>query len=429
MIGLQLPQLSAADPDLFGEGGIDALGLASLAGSLADLIAPTVTDRMQNAQTRFLTVMACCAQINEELEDVPPIDGRSLPYLVSEWFVVEALCRERQAPFDRVPGIRKARAALGRGGHLDAASYLVMPSVFGYHGIFNPLARHLGILDAGLRLAASGFELAEAWEAESGFPGFITGKSGTTGARLATYLAEAIGRGLRRGRADYPEGAQLWGQLRRAFDPRAAGPRERDLLWNWLTRPADPVQRELLVAIDGFSDLAGNDRDLMSRLQPTASEELGLRFDAIDTFERVARLLTRSFESLRYLSTARGSTPLAPTDLADMGAISLAATSLPRACEEATRALAKFDLDNAFVAELGDFAQSLTATDYVVAVLARHDRVQYGRGKRPWFDAVGTGYVVRSLHRLDVLDTTEDRFVHPFRLEPLRSFVRDLRRG
>lgn len=85
--------------------------------------------------------MACCAQINEELEDVPPVDGRSLPYLVSEWFVVEALGRERQAPFDRVPGIRKARAALSRGGHLDAASYLVMPSVFGYHGIFKPLAQ------------------------------------------------------------------------------------------------------------------------------------------------------------------------------------------------------------------------------------------------------------------------------------------------
>lgn len=49
MIGFQLPQLSAPDPDVFGEGGIDALGLASIAGSLADLIAPKVTDRMQNA--------------------------------------------------------------------------------------------------------------------------------------------------------------------------------------------------------------------------------------------------------------------------------------------------------------------------------------------------------------------------------------------
>jgi hypothetical protein len=72
-----IPFLTEADPDNFGEGSLDPLGLASIADRLAEHIAPNVTARM--IRIRFLTAIAACATFADELADQPAADNRTTP--------------------------------------------------------------------------------------------------------------------------------------------------------------------------------------------------------------------------------------------------------------------------------------------------------------------------------------------------------------
>ena len=149
-----LPFLSEADPEQSGEGGLDPLGLVPLADRLAEEIAPGVTARM--SRIRFVTAIAVGAVATERLSDVVAADGASTAYLAFEWHVVEALARDRHLPTEAtlyVPGISKARSVVARGVHLDAASYLKVPKVFGFYGIYKRLARAMDVVDDQLLLA------------------------------------------------------------------------------------------------------------------------------------------------------------------------------------------------------------------------------------------------------------------------------------
>jgi hypothetical protein len=47
---------------------------------------------------------------------------------------------------------------------MRASAYLRTPGVFGYHGVYKPLARHLGIVDDDMRLGDAGYALLKAWQ-------------------------------------------------------------------------------------------------------------------------------------------------------------------------------------------------------------------------------------------------------------------------
>src|SRR5687768_363035 len=141
-LAFSAPFLSEADPEQSGEGSLDPLGLASLADRLAEEIAPGMTARM--SRIRFLTAIAVGAVATERLSDAVAADGVSPAYLAFEWHLVEAVGRDRYLPAEAtlgVPGISKARSAVARGVHLDPASYLKTPKVFGFTGIYKRLAR------------------------------------------------------------------------------------------------------------------------------------------------------------------------------------------------------------------------------------------------------------------------------------------------
>ena len=84
--------LTAPDPEQSGEGGLDPLGLASLADRLADTIAPGVTARM--TRIRFVTAIAIGAVATESMREAVAADGVSPAYLAFEWLLVEALARD-----------------------------------------------------------------------------------------------------------------------------------------------------------------------------------------------------------------------------------------------------------------------------------------------------------------------------------------------
>ena len=149
---LPAPFLSAYDPVSEAEGSIDPLGLAGTYERLADSMLPGITVRMR--RPRFLTALAVGAHVCADFEpEQRAKDGITPPYLVFEWWVLEAFGRARDllAEKGRIPGIQKAQNAIRNGRPLSAPAYLQVPSVFGFTGIFRRLARHTRILTRNAR--------------------------------------------------------------------------------------------------------------------------------------------------------------------------------------------------------------------------------------------------------------------------------------
>src|SRR6476661_7408200 len=121
-----LPFLTSYDPPGTTEGTIDPLGLYQIADQLAVQLVPAVRERMQ--RVRFLTAMAVGSLVTEGLNnDITQRD--TSPYLVWEWFVIQAIVRRlsRDNDLAGVAGRLMARRAVSRYGYLDARSYLKTP--------------------------------------------------------------------------------------------------------------------------------------------------------------------------------------------------------------------------------------------------------------------------------------------------------------
>ena len=113
----------------------------------------------------------------EDLEGNPRHRDAS-PYLVWEWLVVEALIREisDDASIRGVPGTGVTRRALAQHEYVDARSYLKTPRIFGFHGVYKPLAVHLGLLDVHLGPGPNAERLADAWARGRGLAGIAGAK-------------------------------------------------------------------------------------------------------------------------------------------------------------------------------------------------------------------------------------------------------------
>lgn len=422
-----LPFLSEADPEQAGEGSLDPLGLASLADRLADEIAPGITARM--SRIRFVTAIAVGAVATERLSDVVAADGVSPAYLAFEWHLVEALGRDRHLPTEAtlgVPGISKARSTVARGVHMDAASYLKTPKVFGFTGIYKRLARAVEVVDDQLLLAASGDRLVRVWEEEQGFPGFADRESGTPGGRLASYVERAVSGALAAGKVTLPLSSHLWAKLVQTLRPDRAEPRERALVWELLTDSDAPMRREVILGVHRLG-LEGTEAETLRALQADASPDLRDRLQAVDAYERVAELLTASFETLRVVSTGRGTAPVGPADLSQNSVLTRAARELPAALDDAYRRLEPLALGPALADATTTYDAIATTADLVEALLIGHERVQEAKGKRPWFEQTTRGCVVRPPYRTGTSREIDGGYVHPYRIHAIRSFLADLR--
>jgi hypothetical protein len=422
-----LPFLSEADPEQSGEGSIDPLGLAALADRLAEEIAPGITARM--SRIRFVTAIAVGAVATERLADAVAADGVSPAYLAFEWHVVEALARDRYLPAEAtlgVPGISKARSAVARGVHMDAAGYLKTPKVFGFTGIYKRLARATDVVDDQLLLAAGGDRLVRAWEEEQGFLGFADRESGSPGGRLAGSIEQAVSDALSAGKVAVSLSSKLWSKLVRTLRPDAAGHRERAIVWELLTDPDAPLRQELILGVRRL-ELDGSEAEGLRALQTDASPDLLARLQAIDAYERVAELLTASFETLRVVSTTRGTAPVEPGTLRENRVLARAARELSAALDDAYRRLDQLALSPALMDATVAFDGVGDPAHLVEAVLSRHERVQEAKGKRPWFEQTARGFVVRPVYRTGTSREIDGSYVHPYRIDAIRSFLSDLR--
>lgn len=423
------PFLSEADPDQFGEGSLDPLGLAAVAEHLAEQIAPGVTARM--TRVRFLTAIAVGATFSGDLVEEPAADGRSTPYLAYEWLVVEALARRLSpAQTTGVPGIQKARRALARSwnAHLDAPGYLQVPKVFGFHGVYKRLGRALDLIDDALLLLRPGDELARTWEREQQLLGFGDHTAGTAGGSLARTLVGEVRRALAQGGVRTPPGSHLWSKLAATLNPDGMGRRERLLLWNGLIDEGMPLRRELVLGLRRVGTRE-SEADALRAVASHASRPLKARLAAIAAYERVAQLLSSVFQAMRVASTGQGTRPVPPAQLANHWAVREASKQLPNAMASAAERLDPLGEGDGFERLLGRFADQLEPSELLEAVLEHHEGVQAskGPGKRPWLERAGAGFYVRSQYRTGDVPARRTDYLHPYRVDALNSFIGDLR--
>jgi hypothetical protein len=429
--GLTLPELSDADPEVAGEGSLDPLGLAALADRLADLLVPDVRARM--SRIRFVTAVTVGAVVTEDLVDLPPADGESLASICFEWLVLESFVRKNRQTkaldATGIPGSSKASAVVLKGKRLDAANYLKTPRVFGFFGVYLPLARGLKFVDD-LRLPAERWpQLTATWERENDLAGFTDGLASTEGGRFRRQLRDAVRDALLTRRCATAAGSHLFLSVARTLKPLGAGPNERSFLRSLLLSPEAPVRAEtgsLLQSVDLASE-----PEALRAILPRASSDLATRIDAALAYERFAYLLDTGFRELGRMSTTLGSQPITPLNATGNEVLVAVARQIPDAYSRAVDAMADLDLALPLEQGLGRFGEQSGAAELVTTLMDHHERHQLSkppRGKRPWFEEYGRGWVVRQPYRdgSTVTVDEDDVFIHPFRVDTLSQFLRDL---
>ena len=445
---LAMPVMSAYDPPMADEGRLDPLGLATLADRLADSIAPQLRARMQ--RIRFLSVIALGALVTGDLADVTPADNADTPQLAFERLVVEALARTSTAsdPIPAgVPGITKAHSARLKNTRLSSTSYLKAPRVFGFHGIYRPLATGLGIIDSAGGLLQAGHELLRAVERDlPAVAGLSRLTPGSPGASIASWLAKETADAYRTGANTFPTSsanpnvrlvsalarpAPIRGWERRALGVALQNPRES-------AHPADDasyIELATLIRTLNFA-LPPGEKAATAELLNHAGASLRLRLKSINAYENFARDLTWAFGTYRWLSTT-GSPSIPTARIIDNATgITTPAKRLHRRYETALHAMdraadadSRGGADAIFAHTFAAFAEPLTPAELVDRLITHHNSVQdlkMPSGKRSWFDHYGAGWRVRPIGSVHDRPDQATAFLHPYRITALRSFFGDL---
>jgi hypothetical protein len=412
---LNLPLLTEFDPKVSNDGSIDPLGLYPLSDALASELCPGVRERMKNP--RFLTLMAIggavCSSFDEELMALDPM--ASPPYQVFEWFVVEGLVRRAKDTDTNLglPGGLKARQAIREGVHLSAKRYLKTASVFGFFGIYRPLAKQIELIREGHRLGSFGADLVGIWEKENNLVGFLNGNT-EEGARWRRELANAVEVGLKVGESDKSDRWSGWDFIHQYLQHKVMGSEESKAIFSQLIR-TEPGSRKMLLeflfSAQGqkvWTDSDFSEKTFHENFRKHTDRHLKQLLDAILCYERFARLTQNGFdESMRELCLGR--CRMKESELAKLKGVKEAAELLPEAFQEAKAALHPLGLDTRFVDSFEVFATQHQPEQWVRVLFEHHQKTQTQKppnGKKTWLNRIAsTGEYI-----IDVNFAKTDRF-------------------
>lgn len=427
-----LPRLSELDVSDAAEGGIDPLGLYPIAESLGVRLVPGVRERQSHP--RFLTSMAVSFAICGDLDDEAGFVESIPAWQVFEWYCVEGLVRKSEAKeIVGLPGREKAAQAIEEGVPLSPKRYLKSPAIFGFHGVYRPLARDLGIERDG-RLGEAGYELLSVWAKEQGLEGFI-GDSEGNGVSLQRVLQSAVKDGLAQNATARTTAWAGWEFFRRHLGIYAVGKKEAEALATLLRHDGKghrgPVL-DFLVAASGRQAWEGkwNERTFHEALRQSCDSALGGLLDAISAYETFSRLCQDAFDDcLMELTRRSGKTP--PTSLAKLDSVKLASKRIPDFFPEIVEKLEPFGESIRFSETFQSLAEKTSATEWVVR-LAEYHRANQKRklpdGKYPWFERFDDGsLIIRPLYRRQEGGSHDDSYVHAYRTGALWSFAADLK--
>ncbi|WP_426441106.1 hypothetical protein [Bradyrhizobium genosp. P] len=431
---LKAPFSSELDPSEEAEGSIDPLGLQPGYDRLADRLLPAVTVRM--GHPRFLTAMALGACVCDGWDlDATAADDITPPWLVWEWFVVEAFVRAKDSlsGVSSVPGGLKVRQALRNTRPVNATAYLKTPSAFGFTGVFRRLARNIGILTEDGLLDDGGYELIKAWAKDQGLEGIIE-SSGGDGRAFRDRLRRAVSQGMDKGHTTYQSG-EFWRELAVRLDPILPGKHERKVLLNRITSLSGPLEmitplKDAVIARGGVG-ARRDEAPFVRKLSNSASTDLNQLLTAIDAYEAFGRSITNAFDGLRYCATSNGG---APVDVAEFSnsktaksALATLGPSLARIRSHPT--LLEWD-KNGLAQGVERFDNVQTIGDLFEATLDHHKQVQCDKppnGKRPWFERTARGKVLlRSGYTLREPPDIHADYVHEYRIPTFSNFLAEL---
>jgi hypothetical protein len=430
LAGFALPEITAWDPGVSGEGSLDPMGLGALSDRLADRLVPGVRARMQSI--RFVTAMAVGATACETLADEQPVDDISTPAICFEWLVIEALVR-RLSPQEMptgVPGSQKARAVVNRRERLSAATYLKSPTVFGFNGVYKPFAIDAGVVSSDLEPGPRCAELTRSWEAENGFDGFTDAVDGTKGGALRAQICGQVRDALRNGKCITKPGSWLFGDLAASLRPDEAKPLEQRLLRSLITDGSHDTRSELAAHLAGIRGEM-TEAALLALVRPSCSPGLKMIIDAVVAYEQLAQLIDAAFRTLCWASYVRGLEPLTPLSFEGDATFVSYARDNPNHYRTATERLSAIGMETLLEERLGEFAISRPPGEFFQLLLDHHDRVQANKppqGKSPWFEPFRSGWIVRGPYATPDRPEVSEAFVHPVRIATLRRFVEDTAR-
>jgi hypothetical protein len=445
-MSLSAPLLSAFDPEVSSEGGVDPLSLSATYERLAERIFPFMTVRM--SRPRFLTAMAVGAEVCREFGDQLAADGKTPPWLVFEWHVIEALLRVGDTLTGddgwgiKVPGVAKVRAAVEGGHSVGAASYLKTPKIFGFTGIYRRLAFGLDILDEDLRLSEGGQELLTAWEADRKLPGFMT--SSGPGGEFRQELRRAISLAMTKG-CTWQSGNWFgWQRIADNLRPDGARKKEANVLLNRLHRadlrqnPHDSAATQMRAEIFAALETRATEVDGLEEpkwfrsIRRNCSAAMGERLDAIDAFEGVCAPIMDTFNLIRHLST-RTTGFITAKDFTNYKGPNDAAKTLakmPRALARLEKAFDVIGFRSQTEPLLNQYGTVRSPDELFARVIEHHESAQDKKppdGKRSWFDRDERGVVIRPRYRVPE-SPDELLYTHPYRSSTASSFLRDLGR-
>lgn len=428
-----LPMMSLADPEKSAEGGLDPLGLYSIADELALRLCPGVRERQK--RPRYLTMQAVSLALCAEFARNPPPTGhRTEPWLVFEWHVVEGLVRHSDGDPLSLPGSKKVKQAVERGLPLSPQNYLKTPAAFGFHGVYRLLARHLGIEESEV-LGSAGHELLCLWEKDQGLGGFTSSYAGP-GHDLRRQWQDAVHDGLKHNRTSRGGGWSGWTTLNQHLHPEKVGREESRWLKNRLLHDTTGHRGELMrfyrsgegrkAASSGLEHAA---HKLL--LLTTGSKPLKILLAAIAAYEQVARLAQNAFEAcLCEMTHAHGAVDV--SCLGSLAAVQKAGREIPARFSRTLEALERESPDLAL-----RFQQSFAAlgipgssADWAARLLNHHVGNQNRKpphGKRPWVEGEGARWRVRPLYGREAMPVDDGRYVHAYRMGSLRQFLMDLK--
>jgi hypothetical protein len=426
------PFLSAYDPPGVSEGTIDPLGLYQIADQLAVHLVPAVRERMQ--RVRFLTAMAVGALVTEGLENDPTQRDAS-PYLVWEWFVVQAIVRELngERELKGVAGRHISRRAIDQHGYLDARSYLKTPRIFGFHGVYKRLAVHLGLVDVHLGPGSNAEKLADAWARGQDLAGLSAAKP------LFTRWQVAVRKGLyeKPPRAKPGWNSDTWRELAQAFAPASARAKEKrvlqELLLNSNDRPLGALP-ELWDLQANYHEDSFDEAELHNRLEKRRPIYRPL-LQAIRLYESFARALLDAFDVLKAEAARPDAQGFVVTEIALDSDFKRSVKSFDRRFERAYAAFgdlsgAGLAIQNLFADRFRAFAEPMDGIACARALCEHHVAVQRAKsanGKRPWFDRLGPDRIyVRPAYREPRREIYPDHYVHDYRGRPIGRFRADL---
>lgn len=432
MIGIQFPNLTDYDPIKSAEGALDPLGLYAIADNLAVKLVPGIRERMSHP--RFLTAMAVGAAINRDFdEETLAADGQSEPYMVYEWHAVEGLFRKwGDNGLRGLPGVLKTRDCIKQGLKLSAARYLKTASVFGFHGVYRPLANNLDIVRDGL-LGNNGYELLSIWEKEQKLTGFFSGNSGN-GTAIRQLIQNAIKDSIQKGYVDRSSTWQGWTFFGAHLFPNKIPDKERFILTRMLMSSKDTSRNEVLRFLvskkgqDAFSE-SRSEKLFHQALYTEAAEETKNLLLAIQSYETFSRLLQDAFnDCLVAMTHKRGR--ISPGELSDLKGCASAIKRVPEIFDEVTDRLESHGQLGRFLDSFNGFSEKCDPTEWIHRLLEHHVRIQRNKppnGKNPWFEPFDDGSVViRTGYRRTEGGEYDDSYVHMYRTNSLWTFAEDL---